>query len=91
MRVRSNRQSDTRHRGGLSRRKSLVRREPPATPVVEAEPAASDEDELFDERRLRASGGPNDRAQYTCGCGYVWEADVSASVACPHCGASQAW
>jgi rubrerythrin len=100
MRVRSNRQSDTRHRGGLSRRKPLVRREPPATPAVEAEPAtpaveskpaASDEDELFDERRLRASGGPNDRAQYTCGCGYVWETDVSASVACPHCGASQAW
>ena len=91
MRVRSNRQSETRHRGGLARRKSLIRREPPATPVVKAEPAAADEDELFDERRLRASGGPNDRAQYTCGCGYVWEADVSASVACPHCGASQAW
>ena len=90
MRVRSNRQSETRHRGGLSRRKSLVRREPPATPVAEPEPAAG-EDDLFDERRLRASGGPNDRAQYTCGCGYVWETDVSASVACPHCGASQAW
>jgi hypothetical protein len=89
MRVRSNRQSETRHRGGLARRKSLVRREPPATSVGKAEPA--DEDELFDERRLRASGGPNDRAQYTCGCGYVWEADVSASVACPHCGAFQAW
>jgi hypothetical protein len=90
MRVRSNRQSETRHRGGPSRRKSLVRREPPATPA-EPEPAAQAEDDLFDERRLRASGGPNDRAQYTCGCGYVWEADVSASVACPHCGASQAW
>jgi rubrerythrin len=50
-----------------------------------------DEDELFDERRLRASGGPNDRAQYACACGFVWETDVSASVACPHCGASQAW
>ena len=51
----------------------------------------TEEDDLADERRLRASGGPDDRAQYTCGCGYVWEADVSASVTCPHCGASQAW
>jgi rubrerythrin len=90
MRVRLNRQSETRHRGGPSRRGALVRREPPATEVAEPEPAAA-EDDLFDERRLRASGGPNDRAQYTCGCGFVWEADVSASVACPHCGASQAW
>jgi rubrerythrin len=60
--------------------------------VAEPEPAAAEEDDdLADERRLRSSGGPDDRAQYTCGCGYVWEADVSASVACPHCGASQAW
>ena len=90
MRVRSNRQSETRHRGGSSRRRPLLRREPPA-PVAEPEPAAEAEDDLTDERRLRSSGGPNDRAQYTCGCGFVWEADVSASVTCPHCGASQAW
>ena len=95
MRVRINRQTETRHRGGPLRRGSLLRREAPATEVAEppadSQPAAGGEDELFDERRLRASGGPNDRAQYTCGCGFVWEADVSASVACPHCGASQAW
>lgn len=89
MRVRSNRNTDTRHRGGKTRRGSLLRREPSATQVTEPEQAA--EDDLSDERRLRSSGGPNDRAQYTCGCGFVWEADVSASVACPHCGASQAW
>jgi rubrerythrin len=93
MRVRTNRQTETRHRGGSSRRGSPLRREAPATEVAEPEPesASGGEDDLFDERRLRASGGPNDRAQYTCGCGFVWEADVSASVACPHCGASQAW
>ena len=97
MRVRTNRQSESRHRGGPLRRKALLRRETTVTEVVAepesaSEPVAADgEDELFDERRLRASGGPNDRAQYTCGCGFVWEADVSASVACPHCGASQAW
>jgi hypothetical protein len=28
---------------------------------------------------------------YTCSCGYVFEADVTTSVACPHCGAGQAW
>ena len=32
-----------------------------------------------------------DRALYTCGCGYVFSEDVSTSVACPHCGDSQAW
>jgi hypothetical protein len=44
-----------------------------------------------DERRWRDSGGPEDRAQYSCECGFVWEAEVSTSVTCPHCGASQAW
>jgi rubrerythrin len=90
MRVRTNRQNKTRRRSGSTRRGSLLRREQASTPVDESEPAAT-EDDLFDERRLRASGGPSDRAQYTCGCGFVWETDVSASVACPHCGASQAW
>jgi predicted Zn-ribbon and HTH transcriptional regulator len=28
---------------------------------------------------------------YTCTCGYVFQAKVSTSVACPHCGAGQAW
>ena len=90
MRVRSNRQSETRRRSGPARRGSVLRREP-AVPEVDESQAATSEDDLFDEHRLRASGGPDDRAQYTCGCGYVWKADVSASVACPNCGASQAW
>ena len=90
MRVRSKRHTSSRRRSGTIRRQSPFRSEPAATPVAEPEPAPA-EDDLADERRLRASGGPHDRAQYTCGCGYVWEADVSASVACPHCGASQAW
>jgi rubrerythrin len=90
MRVRSNRQSETRRRSGPARRGSVLRREP-AVPEVDESQAAASEDDLFDEHRLRASGGPDDRAQYTCGCGYVWKADVSASVACPNCGASQAW
>jgi hypothetical protein len=43
------------------------------------------------EKRARESGGPIDRASYTCGCGMVFEADVSTTVACPHCGCGQAW
>jgi hypothetical protein len=91
MRLRTERHSkETRRRGGPTSRPSLLRRDQPATPVAEPE-VASEDDDLADERRLRASGGPNDRAQYACSCGYVWDADVSASVACPHCGAAQAW
>ena len=43
------------------------------------------------ERRLRDAGGPHDRAYYSCGCGYLFEAPVSASVQCPHCHTEQAW
>ncbi len=43
------------------------------------------------ERRMRDAGGPDDRACYTCGCGFAFVAPVSTSVRCPHCGAGQAW
>ena len=37
-------------------------------------------------------GGPSeDRALYSCNCGYVFAALVSTSVDCPHCGDAQAW
>jgi rubrerythrin len=42
-------------------------------------------------RRVRESGGPLDHASYVCECGYVFEADVSTTVSCPHCSAPQAW
>jgi rubrerythrin len=83
MRVRSNRTpTDTRRREGV-----LRRRHAPTRPEPVEQPA----DDLFAERRARESGGPDDRAMYTCSCGYVFEADVTTSVACPHCGAGQAW
>jgi hypothetical protein len=41
--------------------------------------------------RHRHAGGPQDVALYTCGCGYAFEAAVTASVGCPHCGTAQAW
>jgi len=48
-----------------------------------------------DVRRERGtcSGKPltNDAATYHCHCGFVFEAPVSTSVGCPHCGGTQAW
>jgi hypothetical protein len=41
--------------------------------------------------RVLPSGGPDDRAVFTCGCGYLFEARVTASVGCPRCGEHQAW
>lgn len=41
--------------------------------------------------RERAAGGPQDLAAYCCSCGYVFEAAVSTTVGCPHCGGTQAW
>ena len=44
-----------------------------------------------EQQRHRRSGGPVDEATYSCACGMVFEARVSTSVSCPHCGAGQAW
>jgi hypothetical protein len=41
--------------------------------------------------RELAAGGPEDRASYCCSCGCVFEASVSTTVGCPHCGGTQAW
>jgi hypothetical protein len=42
-------------------------------------------------RRRREAGGMQDEAVYTCSCGLVFNAPVSTSVGCPHCGGAQAW
>jgi hypothetical protein len=42
-------------------------------------------------RRVRNAGGPEDSASYTCMCGYLFSASVSATVLCPHCGTDQSW
>jgi hypothetical protein len=39
----------------------------------------------------RHSGPSQDQALYSCSCGFVFEALVSTSVGCPHCGDKQAW
>ena len=42
--------------------------------------------------REQRHGGPSqDRALYTCECGYAFEALVTTSVDCPHCDRKQAW
>jgi rubrerythrin len=84
MRVRTRRSTEP----GQRRYRGIDHRRPEAPP---ADRPAAPGDDLAAERRLREAGGPDDRAQYTCTCGYVFEADVSTSVACPHCGAAQAW
>ncbi|HEX7299689.1 MAG TPA: hypothetical protein VF257_11825 [Solirubrobacteraceae bacterium] len=88
MRVRLNRNaSEPRRRSGALRRPHAPGRDEP--PEAPAPPVAKDD--LADERRAREFGGPEDRAMYTCTCGYVFQAEVSTSVACPHCGTGQAW
>ncbi|MBS1868786.1 MAG: hypothetical protein JSS99_03900 [Actinobacteria bacterium] len=64
-----------------------VGRRRPAPTVLSATPPAQPAAQL----RERDSGGPQDRAAYACACGYVFEAPVSTTVGCPHCGGTQAW
>jgi rubrerythrin len=42
-------------------------------------------------QRAHEAERPKDLTTYTCSCGYLWEGPVSTTVACPHCGADQAW
>ncbi|MBV9684496.1 MAG: hypothetical protein JO046_22075 [Solirubrobacterales bacterium] len=42
-------------------------------------------------RERRQGGASEDRALYTCECGYAFEALVTTSVGCPHCTRTQAW
>ncbi len=42
------------------------------------------------ERNQRANVS-EDAALYSCGCGYVFKAEVTTTVGCPHCGEAQAW
>jgi hypothetical protein len=66
----------------------------PSEVEAEAEAAAAEQvipDEHAAERRHRASVAPEDTAHYACSCGFQFQAAVTTSVACPHCGCAQAW
>ena len=41
--------------------------------------------------RARRGSGIEDRALYSCECGFSWTGEVTASPGCPHCGTPQAW
>ena len=43
------------------------------------------------EQAAAAGTNTQDLALYACGCGHAFSAGVSTSVACPRCGADQAW
>lgn len=58
---------------------------------IVAQPAPRPEPMHPAERRMRDAGGPDDRACYSCGCGFLFQAPVSTSVRCPHCDTVQAW
>jgi hypothetical protein len=84
-----NRRPREKHRAGApARRRAEGRSEAPASPPPAPKTAG---DDLRQERRMRESGGPDDRAHYRCSCGFAFDAPVSTSVACPHCGTGQAW
>ncbi|QEC47998.1 hypothetical protein FSW04_10740 [Baekduia soli] len=84
MRVRPQRPTD---------RRSPIPRRPSAHGRVERAPDAPEaaDPHLLAERRHRASVAPEDHALYACACGFQFQASVSTSVACPHCGSGQAW
>ena len=41
--------------------------------------------------RARRGSGNEDRALYSCECGFAWTGEVTASPCCAHCGTPQAW
>jgi hypothetical protein len=65
----------------------------PQEPALTQDPAATYDALTHDPatQRARDAGGPADRATYACGCGFLFAASVSTTVACPHCGTLQAW
>jgi hypothetical protein len=66
------------------RRPAADRRRSHPAPARVIEPAQP-------ETRVRDAGGPEDTAHYACTCGFMFDAAVTTSVACPHCGTLQAW
>jgi len=84
------------HRGGREAAAPGSTSRSPGHGTAPAEPGSAGEEQaptspLTPEARARQGGGPDDLAHYSCSCGYAFEAQVSTSVHCPHCGDPQAW
>ena len=72
----------------LRRRRERTRPAPARRAAVEPRPRQA---LSVSQVRARRGGGPEDRALYSCECGFAWTGEVSASPSCPHCGTPQAW
>jgi rubrerythrin len=68
------------------RRRAHRTRQAPRHTTPESRPALS-----VSQVRARRGSGPEDRALYSCECGFAWTGEVTASPSCPHCGQPQAW
>jgi hypothetical protein len=75
----------------LRRRRDQDRAQVHDLPVAEPEPEERSRRPNGPENRELRTGGPQDKALYVCRCGSAFQAVVSASVRCPHCGDPQAW
>ncbi len=64
--------------------------EQPARALISAS-LADDRGPVRSEGSCNGQPLTNDPAVYHCQCGFVFEAPVSTTVGCPHCGATQAW
>ena len=80
-----------RRRGAPSAEPAATAVEPLAVPSSEPASPPSAHVPDPDVQRVQEAGGPEDHASYSCACGYLFSADVSTSVTCPHCGTDQAW
>ncbi len=92
VRVRSKRTENIKRRPRASSRHFGRHAVPAAPSAVHAMPAAPSA--VAAHPNGRAASQPrlaNDHAFYNCQCGYVFQAPVSTSVGCPHCGGTQAW
>jgi hypothetical protein len=78
------------HHLHLRRRHGRKRARPPER-APRRNPATPSDPPTSELQRAQRTPAPEDRALYACGCGFAFTAGVTTSVACPHCGAAQAW
>jgi rubrerythrin len=71
--------------------RNATRRMRRAAEIVERQSEGDDAPVAPPRSRPRTGPPPQDRAVYSCSCGFVFDEHVSTSVQCPHCGQTQAW
>jgi hypothetical protein len=90
-RARSERRPHVFGRPGEAAEEDPDTAEPAAAAQAQPQPQPVIREEHLAERRHRESVAPEDTAHYACSCGFQFQASVSTSVCCPHCGTGQAW